>query len=272
MRLLLLPTVSTQLVPGWDILTTEHLLHGYQLHAVEKRIVDKSTIPVLVVFTGDLRHTIVVSILRPSHLLSDKDQASQWDHALEPLRVDGRPKETPDGTIFVTSLAHFRSDYTLVHIPEGSYLAVRDQLHVNINLLRLGARKRTAVTLEEPSDATKDTFTTMFALPSAVKAKDTRLFYLTVLEFIKLVQSALSVFGLYKGEPDGLLCDYTVNGLKKWIVDFGQPTLRDTKLTSRIPDASIVSVLLSQVLSTRNKLVALGYGHVRFTIGLQGLR
>ena len=50
----------------------------------------------------------------------------------------------------VTSLAHFRSDYTIVHIPRGNLLAVKDQLYVNINLLRMGCSGRSALTLEEP--------------------------------------------------------------------------------------------------------------------------
>lgn len=49
-----------------------------------------------------------------------------------------------------TSLAHFRSDYTIVRIPDGNYLAVREHLYANINLLRMGCSGRSALTLEEP--------------------------------------------------------------------------------------------------------------------------
>ena len=50
----------------------------------------------------------------------------------------------------VTSLAHFRSDYTIVHIPNGDFLAAQERLYSNINLLRMGCSGRSAVTLEEP--------------------------------------------------------------------------------------------------------------------------
>ena len=50
----------------------------------------------------------------------------------------------------VTSLAHFRSDYTIIRIPDGDFLAVQDRLYSNINLLRMGCSGRGAVTLDEP--------------------------------------------------------------------------------------------------------------------------
>ena len=50
----------------------------------------------------------------------------------------------------VTSLANFRSDYTIVHIPGGNFLDVREQLYTNINVLRMGCGGRSALTLEEP--------------------------------------------------------------------------------------------------------------------------
>ena len=50
----------------------------------------------------------------------------------------------------VTSLANFRSDYTIVPIPSGNFLDVREQLYSNVNLLRMGCGGRSALTLEEP--------------------------------------------------------------------------------------------------------------------------
>jgi hypothetical protein len=58
--------------------------------------------------------------------------------------------QTPHGVVLATSLAHFRSDYTIVHIPAGDFLQARDQLYTNINLLRMGCSGRSALTLEEP--------------------------------------------------------------------------------------------------------------------------
>ena len=49
-----------------------------------------------------------------------------------------------------TSLANFRSDYTIVHIPDGNFLDIREHLYANINILRMGCSGRSALTLEEP--------------------------------------------------------------------------------------------------------------------------
>lgn len=54
------------------------------------------------------------------------------------------------GILMVTSLANFRSDFTIVHIPNGKFLEIREQLYTNINLLRMGCSGRSALTLEEP--------------------------------------------------------------------------------------------------------------------------
>lgn len=58
--------------------------------------------------------------------------------------------QTPQGTIMLTSLEKFRSDYTTVPIPSGNFLDVREGLYANINLLRMGCSGRSALTLEEP--------------------------------------------------------------------------------------------------------------------------
>jgi hypothetical protein len=50
----------------------------------------------------------------------------------------------------VTSLANFRSDYTIVHIPGGNFFSTKEQLYVNINLLRMGCSGRGALTLQDP--------------------------------------------------------------------------------------------------------------------------
>ena len=50
----------------------------------------------------------------------------------------------------VTSLANFRSDFTIVQIPDGNYLHAREQLWTNINLLRMGCSGRSALTLQKP--------------------------------------------------------------------------------------------------------------------------
>lgn len=50
----------------------------------------------------------------------------------------------------VTSLANFRSDYTIVQISSGDFLESREQLYTNINVLRMGCSGRGALTLQKP--------------------------------------------------------------------------------------------------------------------------
>ena len=125
---------------------------GFTLHAVEKWVTERTRpVVTLAVYTGILTDTITVTALAPCASLSSEQQQAEWDQALRALKSAGaRPRETPLGTIMVTSLANFRSDYTLVPIPSGSFLEVRERLYCNINLLRMGCTGRTALTLEEP--------------------------------------------------------------------------------------------------------------------------
>lgn len=92
----------------------------------------------------------------------------EWEKAAQVLRRDGaRSKEvrrpffvgllasssffkTDRGMLMVTSLANFRSDFTIVQIPDGNYLHAREQLWTNINLLRMGCSGRSALTLQKP--------------------------------------------------------------------------------------------------------------------------
>ncbi|KAJ7276422.1 hypothetical protein B0H12DRAFT_1318853 [Mycena haematopus] len=144
-------------------------LEGYQIYAVQKWIVERDRpVTVLTVYTGDPAHKITVTALTPAPTLSPADAAAEWDKAILHLRRDARPKQTPHGVVLATSLAHFRSDYTIVNIPSGDFLQARDQLYANINLLRMGCSGRSALTLEEPSETTKDRFIATYHLPDTI--------------------------------------------------------------------------------------------------------
>ncbi|KAF8655267.1 hypothetical protein AX16_003168 [Volvariella volvacea WC 439] len=162
---------------------------GFQMYAVEKWIVERKPITVLTVYSGNPQHKITVTSLVPSKELSHSEAQEEWEKAIRHLQRQGtRAKETTftypnldgdegkigpikqtKGVVMVTFLPHFRSDYTIVPIPEGNFLAVREQLYTNINLLRMGCSGRTALTLEEPSDATKDRFISTYHLPDTTE-------------------------------------------------------------------------------------------------------
>ncbi|OJA18986.1 hypothetical protein AZE42_00374 [Rhizopogon vesiculosus] len=289
-------------------------LQGYQMYAVEKWIVERvRPVTVLTVYTGDPAHKITVTVLKPAGHLTSQEADAELKLCVQHLRKDGaRPKQTPLGILMVTSLANFRSDYTIVQIPNGDFLAAQGRLYCNINLLRMGCSGRSAVTLEEPSETTKDRFKSLFFIPDApsithpfrskspthsrvqtrtfshspspliipdtlssssnmhpmhgasnINAQQSQRhphFAATVLELVKLIQSALSVCGMFPltSRPifDGLLCDVTIDGLQKWMAEVGE-SLPGVEATERILDPTAVAALLSFVLSARNKLASL---------------
>lgn len=297
-------------------------LQGYQMYAVEKWIVERvRPVTVLIVYTGDPSHKITVTVLKPAGYLTHQEGELELKLSVQHLRKDGaRPKQTPLGILMVTSLANFRSDYTIVQIPDGDFLAVQERLYCNINLLRMGCSGRSAVTLEEPSETTKDRFKSLYFIPDTPSATHPFLsksppnsraqtrtfshspsplilpdtlnsssshvqssytgaspqhstsninaqqsqrhphFAATVLELVKLIQAALSVCGMFPLTTlpmfDGLLCDVTIDGLHKWMVEVGE-SFPGIEATERIADPSAVAALLSFVLSARNKLASL---------------
>ncbi|KAF9534307.1 hypothetical protein CPB83DRAFT_844022 [Crepidotus variabilis] len=167
-RRLLLP--QHRLHPQGFVCTEQNIqISDYQLYAVEKWLVDRSRqLTLLVVYTGDPTHRITLSAYSPD---TTADSETVWDNAIALLRADGaKPKQTNHGVLMVTSLAHFRSDYTIVQIPDGNFLAVKDQLYANINLLRMGCSGRTALTLEDPSETTKERFISTYHLPETTIA------------------------------------------------------------------------------------------------------
>ncbi|KAF9485336.1 hypothetical protein BDN70DRAFT_910221 [Pholiota conissans] len=303
MALLLLPPTHRAPPPRFSTAGRAITLPCYQLYAVERWVAARDRHPLLLVYTGLSDHTVVLDAYAPH------DQHA-WDDVLAALRAHGaKPRQTPHGTLMLTSLAHFRSDYTIVHIPSGNYLAAQDQLYANIDLLRTGCSGRSALTLEDPSDSTKDRFIAAYHLPENTllpnpasadhlplptksspqiphlrshnqstaaltsrkprdrillgKTKDRTTFIASVLELVKLVQAALAVFGLFPSDItiDGLLCDYTVQGIEKWVAHIGSPCV-GLESTDRVADPSFVAALLSLVLATRNRLAYLGYSFV----------
>lgn len=179
------------------------------------------------------------------------------------------------GTLPVTSLAQFRSDFTIVQIPDGNLESAKSQLYTNINLLRMGCSGRSGLTLEEPSDTTKDRFISTYSLPYnhlLGVGKAPSLFNDTVLELVKLVQVSLHIFGYYETSSfDGLLCDSTVEGLQRWVKEIGE-LVEGLDSMERIADPSTVASLLSLVLAVRNRLVGLsGSTNVRGSVAIHSL-
>ncbi|KAG8900905.1 hypothetical protein FRB99_005674 [Tulasnella sp. 403] len=293
---------------NFEIIQDCEELCGFQLYAVEKWVVQRTKLlTTIVVYTGDEKDKIWVTVLRPS-----EDSLDELNIAVQKLRQDGaRPKETAKGIIMTTFLPNFRPDLTIVQIPGGNFRAIQNQFYANIDLLRMGCTGRSALTLDEPYESTKEKFIQIYHFPeyiaqhpnlststktgpntpitptpssslhgtnsllsasgSGIKSgKSSRfshnegppVFQATVLNFVKLVQSALSLFGLFdvaEEERDGLLCDVTVDGIRKCIQTIS--SLVDIVPTERVLDPSAVAAIFSLVISVRNKLHALGFSH-----------
>ncbi|KAI0320823.1 hypothetical protein OF83DRAFT_1102938 [Amylostereum chailletii] len=248
----------------FEIVQDQLEIAGYQIYAVEKWVTERTRpVVTLAVYTGDRRHKITVTAFSLPATLSPADAQTEWDGAMRDLRQAGaRPRETSEGVLMVTSLANFRSDYTIVHIPSGHFLQARERLYTNINLLRMGCSGRTALTLEEPSDTTKDRFIGMYRIQDRIRTPE--LFSATILELVQLVQAGLSLFGMFDSSPDardGLLCDLTVEGIQRWITDVGEPCM-GVEPMERIADPVVVCALLSMIAGARAKLYVLGFSQV----------
>ncbi len=123
----------------------------------------------------------------------------------------------------------------------------------------------------------------MYRMNDKIRSSD--LFSTTILELVKLIQAALSLFGffsIYQDEWNGLLCDVTIDSIQRWLTEIGEPQMAVevscpppyytlvltcfplSQPTERVADPVVVCALLCHVSSTRNKLYALGFGHVRF--------
>ncbi|KAI0695729.1 hypothetical protein BC835DRAFT_1272898 [Cytidiella melzeri] len=246
----------------FEVVEEQIELSGYQIYAVEKWVVDRHRpVTVLTVLTGDPSHKIMVTALSPLLSLTTIEAQAEWEKAIHQLRRDGaRPKETKHGVIMVTSLANFRSDFTIVHIPGGNYLDIREQLYTNINVLRMGCSGRSALTLEEPSETTKDRFISSYYIPDKSVIRSPGLFKAVVLELIRIVQAALAISGMFdicREERDGLLCDVTCEGIQRWVTEVGEPCV-NVEPMERVADPTVVAALLSLVLTVRNRLSALG--------------
>ena len=77
------------------------------------------------------------------------------------------------------------------------------------------------------SDTTKERFLATYQFRDTVRAQDQ--FNSTVLEFVRIFQSALSLFEFFPveyEEVNGLLCDVTVDGIRQWLIEIGEPYLK----------------------------------------------
>ncbi|KAI1489788.1 hypothetical protein F5X96DRAFT_639465 [Biscogniauxia mediterranea] len=227
-------------------------LQGYELYLVEQWACSRqSPTLVIVTYTGDERHSVVVGVLA---VPADENTWSQrlrlYFKAIQ--QYHARPKDTPLGELMVTNLSSFPSALTVISVPEGDIKKNRRIFIVNENLKRLGCSGRSGMTLAEPTAAAKAKFSQLFKTDDKIPFAD------AVIELIKLCQVALSIFGnLDSIYIDGLLCDVTETAIGDWWTEFGVEYY-DVEPTDGILGPTTVAALLGLLMGARNRLSYLG--------------
>ncbi|RIA79518.1 hypothetical protein C1645_840501 [Glomus cerebriforme] len=231
----------------------EKELEGYQLYIVEQWACDVIRRPynTVIVFTGDPAHKVkacVVNIERGKIEHYPEKLKDLFDN----LEKDNmtRPKDSDEGTIFVTNFSTFPSSLNTILVPGGDYETHKFEFFLNLNLRKAGCRGRSALSLKPPTDAQRDKFLQTYTVSDGIP------FDYAVLELVKLVQISLYIYGFLQIDcTDGFLCNSTENALK----EFQNKYCPDIDIRDNILDPMLVSVILRKIVSMRNKLNSLGY-------------
>ena len=120
-----------------------------------------------------------------------------------------------------TTKARFLSTY---HLPDPSATTVVFKSHTKSKSLdpKFGSLSKSATLDLVP----------LVSNPYPLARHVETLFNASVLELVKFIQAALSIFGMFATSPsgtnlrleiDGLLCDVTVDGIRRWVAEIGGP-------------------------------------------------
>jgi hypothetical protein len=238
--------------PSTTTLERRKELQGYECYIVEQWTTSR-THPTFVIttYTGDPAHSIVVGVL------SVPTDESHWSPRLRVYfkalnQYHARRKDTPLGTLMVTNLSAFPSSLTVIPVPDGDLKKHRFDFFVNENLKRLGCSGRVGLTLVPPSGATIAKFHQLY------RTSDKNEIYKSVMELVKLCQSALTLFNkLDIDYADGLLCDVTEGAINDWWLEIGGDYYR-SEPHDGILGPTTVAALLGLLMGARNRLHAIG--------------
>lgn len=234
--------------PGVEVIERRTLLRGYELYLVEQWACSRqSPTLVIVTYTGDERHAVVVGVLDvPEDETSRSPRLRYYFNAIQ--QCHARPKNTPLGELMLTNLSSFPSALTVIPVPDGDIKAHRHEFLVNENLKRLGCSGRSGMTLSEPSAAAKAKFLQLYKTSEKIPFAE------AVIELVKLCQVALFLFGKLENEYiDGLLCDVTEKAVGDWWNEFGAEYY-NTEPADGILGPTAVAALLGLLMGARNRL------------------
>ncbi|KAK7962303.1 Protein STB2 [Apiospora aurea] len=238
--------------PSVNVIERRSVLRGYELYMVEQWACSRSS-PTLVIvtYTGDEKHSVVVGVL------DVPQDESTWSSKLRVYfkaiqQFHARPKGTPLGELMLTNLSSFPSALTVIPVPDGDIKLHRQEFIVNEDLKRLGCSGRSGMTLSEPTPAAKAKFLQLY------KTNEKITFAEAVIELVKLCQVALMIFGkLEQDYIDGLLCDVTETAIGDWWTEFGTEYY-NIEPTDGILGPTTVAALLGLLMGARNRLSYFG--------------
>ena len=227
-------------------------LQGYECYIVEQWTTSRSH-PTFTIttYTGDPSHTVVVGVL------SVPTDESVWSPRLRVYfkalnQYHARRRETSLGVLMVTNLSGFPSSLTVIAVPEGDLKAHRADFFVNEDLKRLNCSGRVGLTLTQPAAATVAKFHQLY------RTSDKNEIYDSVIELVKLCQSALMLFDKLEIDyADGLLCDVTERAVNDWWLEIGS-SYYNIEPHDGILGPTTVAGLLGLLMGARNRLHAVG--------------
>ncbi|CRK36924.1 hypothetical protein BN1708_007252 [Verticillium longisporum] len=238
--------------PAVTVVERRRVLRGYELYLVEQWACSReSPTLVIVTYTGDARHTVVAGVLGvPADETAWSPRLRLYFESIQ--QYHARPKETGEGELMVTNLSSFPSALTVIPVPDGDIRTHRKLFIVNEDLKRLGCSGRSGMSLTDPTPATQAKFYQLF------RTSDRPPFFESVLELVKLCQTALFLFGkLEFAYVDGLLCDKTETAIGNWWTEVGAEYY-NIEPTDGILGPTTVAALLGMLAGARNRLHYLG--------------
>lgn len=238
--------------PATIVLERRRRLEGFESYIVEQWACSRvHPTFIIATYTGDTSHSIVVGVL------SVPVDESTWSKRLQVYfkavsQFHARKMETPLGTLMVTNLSGFPSALAVIAVPTGDVRRHREDFIVNENLKRLGCSGRAAMNLQAPQASTIQKFHQLY------RTSETVSLYASVMELVKLCQTALIIYGkLLPAYADGLLCDITEKAITDWWSDIGT-FFFNIEPTDGILGPTTVAALLGLMMGAANRLKSTG--------------
>jgi hypothetical protein len=225
-------------------------LHGYECYIVEQWTTSR-THPTFMIttFTGHPSHVVKVGVLGvPTDESTWSPRLRVYFKALN--QYHARRRDTPLGILMVTNLSGFPSSLAVIPVPYGDVSRYRFDFFVNENLKRLGCSGRVGLSLAQPAASTTAKFHQLY------RTSEKNDIYKSVIELVKLCQSALMLFGKLEIDyADGLLCDVTERAISDWWVETGSD-IYNIEPHDGILGPTTVAALLGLLMGARNRLHA----------------